>query len=220
MKLDLHIHSTFSRDGTATPEQIVARCKELGMDGFAITDHNEIKGSLESVELAKKAGLVAIRGIEISTDSGHVLAYGVSEPIPKGLSVPETVRRIQAVGGLAVVPHPVRFPSGIGLETAERNAFDAMETLNGGNSRRANRRAKDLAVRLGRPVTAGSDAHQIDEVGKSYTEVDGQMTEAQVLDVIRNGRSRTGGRSRSRAEGLVYSIETLFDWLRGSFKRL
>jgi len=220
MKLDLHIHSTFSRDGTATPEQIAARCKELGLDGFAITDHNAIQGSLEAVELAKQAGLLVIRGVEISTDSGHVLAYGVSELVPKGLSIPETVRRIQSAGGLAVAPHPVRFPSGIGLEAAGTKEFDAIEVLNGGNSRRANRRAENLAARLGRPVTAGSDAHQMDEIGKAYIEVDGQMTEAQVLDAIRNGRTRAGGRSRTRAEGIVYSIETLLEWLRGSFKRL
>jgi predicted metal-dependent phosphoesterase TrpH len=106
------------------------------------------------------------------------------------------------------------------LESAEANEFDAIEILNGGNSRRSNRRAKDLAVRLGRPVTAGSDAHEIHEVGKAYVEVDGMMTEAQILDAVRNGRTRAGGRSRSRAEGVVYSIETLFEWLRGSFKRL
>jgi predicted metal-dependent phosphoesterase TrpH len=220
MKLDLHIHSTFSRDGTATPEQIAARCKELGLDGFAITDHNAIQGSLEAMEIAENAGLLAIRGVEISTDSGHILAYGVSELIPKGLSIPETIKRIHAAGGVAVAAHPIRFPSGIGLDSAGANEFDAIEILNGGNSRRSNRRAKDLAVRLGRPVTAGSDAHEIDEVGKAYVEVDGMMTEAQILDAVRNGRTRAGGRSRSRAEGVVYSIETLFEWLRGSFKRL
>jgi len=74
MKLDLHIHSTFSRDGTSSPEQIVARCKELGLDGLAITDHNAIQGSLEVVDLAKQKGMLAIRGVEISTVDGHVLA--------------------------------------------------------------------------------------------------------------------------------------------------
>lgn len=220
MKLDLHIHSTFSRDGTATPERIVARCKELGLDGFAITDHNAIQGSLEAVELARKSGLVCVRGVEVSTDSGHVLAYGLSELVPKGLSIRETLERIHSAGGIAVAPHPVRFPSGIGLEFAGMKEFDAIEVLNGGNSRRSNRRARDLAARLSKPITAGSDAHEIDEVGKSYVEVDGAATEEQVLDAIKNGHARAGGRSRSRAEGIVYSIETLFEWLRGSFKRL
>jgi predicted metal-dependent phosphoesterase TrpH len=196
MKLDLHIHSTFSRDGTATPERIVARCKELGLDGFAITDHNAIQGAIDSVELAREAGLLAIRGIEVSTDSGHVLAYGVSETIPKGLSIKETIKRIHLAGGIAVAPHPVRFPSGIGLEVAGQEEFDAIEVLNGGNSRRSNRKAEQLACLLGKPMTAGSDAHGIDEVGKSYTEIDCGPTESQVLDAVRSGRTRVGGRSR------------------------
>ncbi len=220
MKLDLHIHSAFSRDGIASPMEIVNRCKELGLDGFAITDHNGIQGSLESIEHAREAGLIAVRGIEVSTVDGHVLAYGVSEVIPKGLSVQETIDRIHAIGGIAVAAHPVRFPSGIGLEAAENNSFDAIEILNGGNSRSSNRKALKLAERLGKPRTAGSDAHKIEEIGKSYVTIESALSEGEVLEAIANGRVRIGGRSRSRGEGIVYSLETLFEWLRGSFKRL
>src|SRR5512137_1739977 len=118
MKLDLHIHSTYSRDGTALPKEIVSRCKALGLDGLAITDHNAIRGSLEAVELAKMEGLFVVRGVEVSTADGHVLAYGVSELVPKGLSIQDTIDRIHSAGGIAVAAHPVRFPSGIGLERA------------------------------------------------------------------------------------------------------
>jgi predicted metal-dependent phosphoesterase TrpH len=220
MKLDLHIHSTFSRDGTSSPEQIVERCKELGLDGFAITDHNAIQGSLQAVDLAKRKGMLAIRGVEVSTVDGHVLAYGVSELVPKGLSIRETIDKVHAAGGVAVAPHPLRFPSGIGLDSAAEQGFDAIEVLNGGNSRRSNGQALKLARKLGRSVTAGSDSHKIDEIGKAYIEIDGASSEEDVLLAIRRGLTRAGGRSRTRAEGTVYSIETLIEWLRGSFKRL
>jgi len=220
MKLDLHIHSTYSRDGTASPKEIVLKCKELGLDGLAITDHNAIQGSMDAVKLAELEGLLVVRGVEISTINGHVLAYGISELIPKGLSIHETIDKIHESGGVAVAAHPVRFPSGIGLELASYSKFDAIEVLNGGNSRRSNLRAARLAESLRRPVTAGSDAHSVEEIGKSYVVLEGPQTEKDVLDALRSGRARAGGRSRSRGEGMIYSMETLVEWLRGSFKRL
>jgi len=220
MKLDLHIHSSFSRDGTASPRDIVLRCRSLGLDGFAIADHNAIQGSLQAVSLAAEHGLVAVRAVEVSTVEGHVLAYGVGELVPRGSSIAETIDRIRAEGGLAVAAHPVRFPSGVGLENVRSNRFDAIEVLNGGNSRRSNAKARRVAGELHLPATAGSDAHQIDEVGKAYVEVDCAPAEDEILSQIQAGKATVGGRSRSRAEGIAYSLETLIDWMRGSFRRL
>lgn len=220
MKLDLHIHSTCSRDGTASPAEIVRRCRQLGLSGFSITDHNAVGGSLEACASARSEGLLAISGLEVSTSEGHVLAYGLRELVPRGLTAAETVDRIKAAGGIAVVAHPVRFPSGTGLSIAESVRFDAIEVLNGGNSSAANGSALKLAERLGRPQTGGSDAHKIGEVGRAYTVVDDASTEEQVLDAIRKGLSRPGGRNRTCAEGVAYSAETLVEWLRGGFKRL
>ena len=42
-KIDLHMHSVVS-DGTDQPEQLLQRAKEAGLDLFALTDHDAIKG--------------------------------------------------------------------------------------------------------------------------------------------------------------------------------
>jgi len=220
MRFDLHIHSSFSRDGTTTPHEAVNHCKKLGFDGLSIADHNAIQGSLEARTIAAENGLIVLPAVEISAQEGHVLAYGIRELVPKSLSLVETIERIHGLGGLAAAAHPVRFPSGIGLELAGSCKFDAIEVMNGGSSRRGNSHAKKLAARNGLPVTAGSDAHKMDEIGKAYVEVEGVSTEEQLLEAIRKGRTRAGGRSRSRYEGMVYSWETLVEWMKGSFKRL
>jgi hypothetical protein len=220
MKLDLHIHSTFSRDGTATPEDIIAFAERSGLDGIAITDHNAIGGSLKAFDLSHRADFIVIRGVEISAKEGHVLAYGVAEIIPKGLPMTDTVEKIHSAGGIAVAAHPKRFPSGMGSEIVRTVKFDAIEALNGGSSRRDNALAREIAREKGSPVTAGSDAHELESVGKSFTVVEAASTEEEVLECIRAGRTQFGGRSRSRMEGARYSFETLIEWLRGDFKRL
>jgi predicted metal-dependent phosphoesterase TrpH len=220
MKLDLHVHSNHSRDASPSPKEILEFCGKVGLDGCAITDHNAIDGSLEAYKLGHEMGLLVIRGIEVSAKEGHVLAYGVGELVPRGLSMADTIQRIHSAGGIAVAAHPKRFPSGLGLELAREGKFDAIEIINGGSSRRGNKLARRVAEMKRMPVTAGSDAHDLSQVGKAYTIVEGVFTEADLIAAIAKGSSRAGGRSRYFSEGVVYSVETLVEWLRGDFKRL
>ena len=220
MKLDLHIHSTYSRDGTAAPKDILKFSKKIGLDGFAIADHNAIDGAIETFSMGVSEDLLVVRAIEVSAVEGHVLAYGVKEIVPKGLSVAETVEKIHELGGVAVAAHPKRFPSGVGLDVARTEKFDAIEVLNGGSSRRSNVAAKRIAEARSLPVVGGSDAHEIKQVGKCYTVVEGVASEDDVLEAIRRGRTSLGGRSRSPSEGVRYSVETLIEWLKGDLRRL
>ena len=54
MKFDLHIHTKYSIDSTSKPEKIVKIAKKRGMDGVAVSDHNNIRGWNHMIEAAKK----------------------------------------------------------------------------------------------------------------------------------------------------------------------
>jgi predicted metal-dependent phosphoesterase TrpH len=220
MRFDLHIHSRYSRDGAATIEDILGRCKVLGLDGCAITDHNSIEGSLKAVELARSLGLLIVRGTEISTAEGHVLAYGLSTVVPRGLSLDETIENIHGAGGIAAAAHPRRFPSGIGVRRASRCRFDAVETLNGGSSRGSNAASAALAARMNLPSVGGSDAHRTYEIGRAFTNLPAVDSEESVIKSILNGESSVDGRSRNVKETVVYAKETLTEWVRGGFSRM
>jgi len=66
MRCDLHTHSIYS-DGSFSPKEIVAEAKRLGLT-VALTDHNTVSGLAEFLEEAKRQGVTAVPGIEISTD--------------------------------------------------------------------------------------------------------------------------------------------------------
>ncbi|MEO5814421.1 MAG: PHP domain-containing protein [Gemmatimonadaceae bacterium] len=64
---ELHCHSCFSLlDGAALPEVLVSRAKELGLHALAITDHDELGGSVRFATAAREAELPGIIGAELT----------------------------------------------------------------------------------------------------------------------------------------------------------
>jgi predicted metal-dependent phosphoesterase TrpH len=43
---DLHVHSSYSRDGESSVEEILLRAEKAGLDVIAITDHDTVEGVL------------------------------------------------------------------------------------------------------------------------------------------------------------------------------
>lgn len=68
-KCDLHIHSCLSPcgDDDMTPGNIVGMAKLNGLDIVALTDHNTSKNCPAFFEIAKKYGIVAVAGMELTT---------------------------------------------------------------------------------------------------------------------------------------------------------
>ncbi len=70
----LHLHSQYSLlDGAIRFENLFARCKDLGMDSVAVTDHGNMFGVIEFYTKAIAAGIKPIIGIEayIAPNSRH-----------------------------------------------------------------------------------------------------------------------------------------------------
>ncbi|MEM2402370.1 MAG: PHP domain-containing protein, partial [Archaeoglobaceae archaeon] len=78
LKAELHVHSRYS-DGLDSVEKLVREAIKKGIEIISITDHDTLNGSLSAIELveAEKLEIIVIPGIEVSTRSGHLLAYGI-----------------------------------------------------------------------------------------------------------------------------------------------
>lgn len=218
MKADLHVHSTHSDDGRQTVEELLKRCEELGIGAVAITDHNTLKAHLNGGPSSK---IIVIPAMEITTEGGHVLAYGVKEEVSRGLSVRETVEHIHRAEGIAVAPHPYRWFSGLGEENIMGSDFDAIEVINGRSKNRVNTKARRLAKKMGLPGIGGSDAHNIRSVGRAYTEVpDDCRTYQDIIRAIKDRRCKAVGRNLSSSESFGRGAMSLTQWFRRGFKRM
>lgn len=61
----LHLHTQYSLlDGAISAKRLFARCKELGMDAAAVTDHGNMFGAVDFYVKAREAGIKPILGME------------------------------------------------------------------------------------------------------------------------------------------------------------
>ena len=194
MLLEIHSHTHHSHgtkiyyDGVAKPEALVASAAKKGLDAISVTDHNTIQGGLECKQFEKKYGVMVIPGEEVSSSDGHILAIGIQETIPKGMSVPETVDAIHDQGGIAISSHPFDISmNGLGKLSKQCDAIEVFNSIN--FDRLSNRNARQWAKQQNLVGVASSDAHTPEMVGHGVTEV---LTDSQNLDsilkAIRNGK--------------------------------
>lgn len=201
MKIDLHCHTEASADCSTPLELFPARCRERGVWVQAITDHDQIWGAQKLQEMVeeqkiKKPGfpLTIIVGEEVSTIYGEIIGLFLKEKIPAGMSPKETVEAIKEQDGLVLLPHgfdPLKRwrlqPTA--LETIE-DEIDIVETFNARISQlRWNQAAVEWSKVHKRPMSAGSDAHTLADIGSAWVEVPVQQvkTPQDLLTVLESG---------------------------------
>lgn len=111
--IDLHSHTTYS-DGSASPEELIARASSKGARSIAITDHDTVDAFAEARAAADRFGVEFVPGIEISAEFSpgtmHILGYcvdGESATLSEKLATlksaremrnPEIARRLEGLG--------------------------------------------------------------------------------------------------------------------------
>jgi len=219
MKADLHVHTCFSKDGRTTMEELVATAVEKGIGCIAVTDHNEF---LAFEQLKDNGQVIIIPAEEVSSKEGHIVALGIDRLIPRGLSIQETIDRIHEAGGFAIAAHPYRWWSGLGEKNTLAYDFDGTEGKNGRSVKRDNRRSMKLAKQIGKPITAGSDAHAPPRIGDSYIVMPDTISTWQeaVAFIMSDAEREVISGSRGVLRTLKYGFKSIFEWMFRGFKKM
>jgi len=186
--VDAHLHTTYS-DGAADIKEVEDICLAKNI-GCCVTDHNEIRGSLELLERGKTPTLPSL---EIgSLEKIELILYfaraEVCEEFYKAHVEPFRKKRwyaflprpldylIEAAlehQVLISIPHPFA-PLWKNIDHGRKrqeavelvlDQADCIEVCNGSLSPRANRKALRLCRRLGRIPLGGSDSHDLETIG-------------------------------------------------------
>jgi predicted metal-dependent phosphoesterase TrpH len=200
-KADLHIHTSYSYDSSCSVPAVLKWAANIAeLDVIAITDHDEINGSLKALDLASQFDFEVIPGVEVTTAEGDLLALNVTKLVERGRSLIETVLKVRELGGFCIAPHPMAGGFGmkslsaysimralrnrdvaqtlIGIETYNATAIDKM----------SNHYAHILSERLKIAKLGNSDAHIVKTLGKGTTEFAGHTSD-DLLNAIQKGET-------------------------------
>jgi hypothetical protein len=208
---DLHVHTNKgSADSNLSPEDLVLQAEALGLGGLGITEHSGPWDRHEFDKFASGHNVVLIRAMEVETDLGHMLAFGLEQYQAGYHRAEELCSAAYRKGGFVISAHPFRgISSGPGpgrpfiyrslpdpLPTTPEQAMNhpvfklvnAIEGANGGTVDKENEFAMKVAALLGLPVTGGSDAHSVHGLGRCVTMFDDDIfDETEFLAALRLG---------------------------------
>ena len=208
--LDGHLHTVRgAADSELQPLDLLREARRLGLTALNISEHDRVWEQQEWQAFTEQAhGLFLSRGMEVSTDLGHVVVFGIDR-YHAGIRSCERLRRVaDEIGAFISVAHPFRHffdpitfrrrgeePFALSpAEAAERmpvfRFVHGIEVANGGNTTRENAFAYRVAAILGKPMTAGSDAHSRSGIGACATAFPQPLRDREhLLALLHAGRS-------------------------------
>ncbi|MCC7365853.1 MAG: PHP domain-containing protein [Dehalococcoidia bacterium] len=204
MLIDLHAHTwPRSHDSVLNPDDLVVRAKASGLDAIVFTEHDTVWDQKSIDELRAKHNFLVLAGVEISTDDGHILAFGIDKYVFGMHRSRELASYAERVDGVLVAAHPYRrqmpwFSRNeeeyeAALEKASRNVayqyVSGLEELNGRGSDKENEFSRRLCEMMNLPGTAGTDSHAISDIGKCATFFEREIRdERELIEELKAGR--------------------------------
>ncbi len=197
MLIDLHAHtSPRSNCSRTTLEELVETARARGLDALCITEHDVRWPDEELADASRLLGFPLIPGVELTTDVGHVLAFGpLRKPLWMGYTLAELVEECEGSDTALVLPHPLRRFAGeraikggrmppSAQEIAAFPQWDMVHAIEAASTQTTPLEHSLTAAALEvapRPSVGASDAHGPGLAGAYATEIDRVVHTAEEL---------------------------------------
>ncbi len=213
MRIDFHVHTTRgSSDSNLDPLLMIDQAHTIGLEGICITEHDNAWTDPEIEEYAREREVTLFLGIEVTTEWGHVGAFGLDRYVGGIYKVKELRRIIDEVDGFLIANHPFRYKLDPRFQFIHKTTpidqanpvsgsqalevldyVDAIEVVNGACSEEENRYAQAVAEHVGCKRIGGSDSHSVSSIGCAVTIFERPLsTTRELIDELKAGRYSTG----------------------------
>jgi predicted metal-dependent phosphoesterase TrpH len=204
----MHVHTNVgSYDSNLSPLELIRQGKGAGLDGVVVTEHDRGWDRDLARRLTREHSFLILCGMEVSTDLGHILVYGLEEYV-SGIHYANTLRQVvDKIDAVMFAAHPYRKafvntngrwdapkPTLTVQEAADLSlvqVVDGLEVYNGATGDRENAMAVAVREHVGLRGIGGSDAHSEHGVGCCATVFERPIrNERELIDELRAGRFR------------------------------
>ena len=230
IKAELHCHNSFSNfhvgeddppyDCNISIRDQLERTHMLGLDAIFVTNHNTLDGYKEILEYKndheKFKSISVYPAEEVTIDTGaHVLAYGIHETIPSGITLDEVIDEVKKQGGVTSAPHPFSLLDAL---RDDAKKCDMVEVFNSNNvDIFSNTRAAEFAIDNKMTQVSGSDSHVLSTLGRCVNQIDSENSLDDILFSLKRGKIsilQTGYAQRKETiEHLQYKVDNSKDYV-------
>ena len=199
MNVDLHTHTyPASTCSHISYRDYIRWCREHAVEAVALTNHGDVDDNRKLQSALAAEGVLLVHGVEISTLFGDFIILSPDlDYLERFRDVQDALRPGEVPDEAAVVwVHPGagggRSGSAYytGLERQVAETIDAVEVYNGSwLGARYVDVAERIAAELGVARTGGSDAHELEDLMRCYTEVPDPVTSTADVVAALKGRS-------------------------------
>lgn len=193
LKVDFHVHTKEDpKDNIAYDAfQLVYQAAQLGFEAMAITNHDSLTYGEELSAYAQENNILLIPGAEITCEGKHVLLINPPFVPQKNELALADLNLFSRQDCLIIAPHPY-FPGFRSLAdelVRYHHLFDAIEFSAFYNHLvNPNQKAIEVGEKLGLPLVACSDAHNLWQLGTSFTLIEAEKTVAGVIQAVKEKR--------------------------------
>jgi len=194
MRIDLHVHTNrYSACGKSSPDEMVSRAAELGLDAIVLTEHHHFWPADELADLqARHPEVRLFTSVEVSAAGGNdLLIYGPTGPDVFYRDMPpcDVIRQAREMGATVVLAHPFRYAAGVSEFFEDDCRVDGVEIMSIHVLSHAHIQARALAQQLGVAEFAASNGHHVDTIGLYAVELERPARdEADLADLLRARR--------------------------------
>ena len=230
VKTELHCHNSFSNFHVGADEtpydcdisirDQLERSLQLGLDSIFVTNHNTLDGYKQLLEYKnnheKFKSIQVYPAEEVTIDTGaHVLAYGIHEEIPAGITLNELIDEVKGQGGVSSAPHPFSLLDAL---RDDAKKCDMVEVFNSNNiDVLSNAKATDFAMTNNMTKVSGSDSHVLSTLGRCVNIIESENNLDSILHSLKHGKvtiSKTGYALQNETmEHLKYKINNSKEYL-------
>jgi len=199
LKVDLHIHTGEDpKDNIAyKAKELIKKAALLGFEAVAITNHNRVTYNQELKDYASQYNLYLIPGAEISCERKHILVINPPSEIEGKKFTWSDLKEMRKDNSLLIAPHPY-FPgckSLFRLLDEYHYLFDAIEFSAFYNKFfNPNTRAIEASQKYKKPLVACSDAHNLWQLGTTFTLVEAEPSVEGIVQAIKENRIKIRSR--------------------------
>jgi len=193
LKADLHIHTAEDPCDHIpyTATRLIDTAAELGFDVLSVTNHTALTFDRKLESYAGRRGILLIPGMEIIASKSHVLIINPALKTIRSRYDLAEIPRLKADQSLFIAPHPFFFLA----RSLQANLFpllpyfDALEFTSYYHPLiNHNKKALRTAALHNKPIIANSDAHNLWQIGKTYSLIEAKKDIPSIIEAVKEGR--------------------------------